>query len=76
MTLRWHRDGSGSDATPRAVMDTCPACGAVREWHYYQFATHLLHEHDPEDFGLPPLGEVEPITAGEERRPLARGGSA
>ncbi|WP_394743342.1 hypothetical protein [Natronococcus roseus] len=49
-------DASGpNEDMKRAKLLECPACGADLEDRI--LPDHLLVDHDPEDFGLSPLGE-------------------
>lgn len=49
-----HRErptGNGGEGTYPQYM-RCPACGAdVREKNYSTFWAHVLHKHEPGDFG-------------------------
>jgi len=49
----------------------CSACGARFEEDYHCFSKHLLHDHDPEDFGLAPLGWIRAADGSTEVAALA-----
>jgi hypothetical protein len=44
-------------------MTKCPACGAFLDTVSINTAAHFRQEHEPEDFGLSPLGEVEGLVS-------------
>lgn len=57
-----------SRSRERLILVSCPACGY--EFNAGEKREHHIEDHDPEDFGLTPLGE----TTADHAAPLFGGG--
>lgn len=71
MTLRVQHRGN---SRKRYTLVKCPAEGCTYEWDRNELRENHLEEHDPEDFGLSPLGErdeeaMEPLFTPVEELP-------